>query len=496
LYPEEELAAAGGGDRRNWRGALFQSWKSTDLVHVISRKVLLAYALLVGLGAMLFLAWEVGETREAISTRHAELHRAAEKPMSEALWTFNETVLAALVLGLEQEAAITGARIRSSDGRLAFASGALTGSPPGWGTWLSDRYVSQWPVTWTSDRGSELIGYLEMETSEQVIRSRLLQRMLLILIFSTIALLSLFAVFLAVIRSQVVRPVSMLARIMDEYQLGEAGTVARGLPRPPGEIGKLYDSFRVLEDRLGAAHAQLTSAAEEMARQLARQAAELSEAHERNMSLGVSRAQEAERRRLMREMHDGFGSELVSARIAVERGNLSQVEIAAFLSKCIADLHLIINVTGTEAGNLAEAIADWRYRVSRQLAGGPFRLIWDVNLAGAPKITQRAALQILRIAQEALFNATRHSGASEIRIRAGHADGAINLAVADNGAGFSPDRLSGSGNRGKGLASMRARARDIGASLDFGFAGGCTVALVYRPDGAFRDGLAEERVSA
>lgn len=481
MHPQEGLAEASATDRKGWRAALSTSWKSADLVRLISRRVLITYGIVVSLAAMLFVAWEVTETHMSIPARHAELYRASDKLLSEALWTYNEAVLQSLVLGLKQDAAITGARIRSADGRMVFSSGFLTNAPAGWGTWLSDRYVSEWPVTWRSSRGEELIGTLDLETSEQVIRSRLFQRMLLIGVFSALALLSLFAVFALIIRNQVVNPVSRLASIMDSYRWGERESPAQSIERPPGEIGILYDSFRVLEDRLGTAHAQLTASADAMARELARQAAELSEAHERNMTLGVSRAHEEERRRLMREIHDGFGSELVSARIAVERGNVTQKEIATFLSKCVADLHLIINVTGTEAGNLGEAIADWRYRISRQLAGEPFRLTWDVNLASAPRITQRVALQMLRIAQESLFNATRHSGATEIKVKARYAEGTFMLSVSDNGRGFEPDVTMNSGSRGKGLASMTARARGIGATLAFNCEKGCVVSLLYRP---------------
>ena len=156
-------------------------------------------------------------------------------------------------------------------------------------------------------------------------------------------------------------------------------------------------------------------------------------------------------------------------------------ELATVLTKCIADLQLMISVTGTEAGNLPEAIADWRYRVSRQLAGERFRLAWSVSLAGTPALPQRAVLQILRIAQEAVFNATRHSGAREIRISAQWTGEEVVLTVADDGRGFPAEALSGTGHRGKGVASMGVRARELGAALDFSLAQGCTVRLAYRP---------------
>jgi len=489
LLTNEELATRSDDKPRQWHNVLSLSWKSADLVYVVSRKVLLSYALLVGLAAAALMASEVSNDREAISIRHEELHRATEEATAEALWTFNETLLASIATGLERDAVITGASIRSADGNAVYHAGMLSGSQSGWGTLLSDRYVSEQPINWQSDRGVEVIGYLVMETSEDMIRQQLLQRALLIFLFATIALLSLFAVFLVVVRQHVVRPISILTRTIEQFRLGQVQpATADKVERPTGEIGRLFESFEVMEDRLRAAHEKLTAAADEMARKLSEQAAELARTHQRNVSLQITRAQESERKRLVRDMHDGFGSELASARIAVERGTVNQEEIASFLSKCIADLHLIINVTGNEAGGLPEALADWRYRVSRQLSAEPFRLIWDVHFTDTPNITPRAALQILRIAQEALFNATRHSGASEIKIKVGHVEGTVVLEIQDNGKGLPPNHGSSSNKHGKGLASMRARAREIGASLEILSDGGCTVKLVYRPPAPTADG--------
>ena len=78
-------------------------------------------------------------------------------------------------------------------------------------------------------------------------------------------------------------------------------------------------------------------------------------------------------------------------------------------------------------------------------------------------------------------------------MKAGYADGTFMLSVTDNGKGFDPDLHLGSGGRGKGLSSMTARARDIGATLQFKRENGCTVLLLYRPGAASADGIAEGR---
>ena len=493
MPPEDGLERHSNRESKSWRDGAFHVWRSTDLLPVIARKVLFAYLLLVGLGAIVFLAWEIVQTREAISKRHGELHTATGKATSEALWTLNETLLESIVFGLNQDELITGAQIRTADGSKVFSSGRLTDAQSGQGSWLTSQYMSRWPIAWKSARGDELLGRLELETSDLVIRDRVYQRMLMILLFSTLALFALFTVSLIVIGAHVVHPISVLTRAMDRYELGKPADVAQ---RPVGEIGKLYDSFEVMQDRLRAAHGQLSAAADEMKLQLARQADELSILHKKNMKVGVSRAQEAERQRLMGEIHDGFGSELASARIAVERGNLSDAEIAAFLSRCSDDLYLVISVTGNEVGTFVEAIADWRYRVSRQLVGESFKLLWQVDLLDAPSISPRATLQILRIAQEALSNAIKHSQASEIRITVKYTAGIIFLNVSDNGNTFTHDQIPQFGNRGRGLASIKARARELGATLDITRDEGWSVSLVYSPEPMHQDNGRDERARA
>ena len=74
----------------------------------------------------------------------------------------------------------------------------------------------------------------------------------------------------------------------------------------------------------------------------------------------------------------------------------------------------------------------------------------------------RPTLQILRILQEAVTNAMRHSGGSEIALRSRQqADGMVRIEISDNGAGM-PAVIKG----GRGLASMRSRAEAVGAMLD------------------------------
>ncbi len=72
--------------------------------------------------------------------------------------------------------------------------------------------------------------------------------------------------------------------------------------------------------------------------------------------------------------------------------------------------------------------------------------------------------QLLRIAQEALSNAVKHSQAGRVTLDLGAADGLVRLTVSDDGRGFDPDEP---GIRGKrlGITSMEERAVELGGEL-------------------------------
>jgi two-component system sensor histidine kinase UhpB len=70
-------------------------------------------------------------------------------------------------------------------------------------------------------------------------------------------------------------------------------------------------------------------------------------------------------------------------------------------------------------------------------------------------------LVIYRVAQEALSNATRHSGAEHVAVALRHSDGGIELEVSDDGRGFAFEQAE----RGLGIAGMRERALLVGGDL-------------------------------
>jgi signal transduction histidine kinase len=71
--------------------------------------------------------------------------------------------------------------------------------------------------------------------------------------------------------------------------------------------------------------------------------------------------------------------------------------------------------------------------------------------------------QLYQIAQEALNNALRHSGAKTVWVSLESYRNQLSMIVSDNGKGFDPNIIS----YGMGIKNMRERAKEIGASIDF-----------------------------
>ncbi|MGA8223022.1 MAG: sensor histidine kinase, partial [Candidatus Acidiferrales bacterium] len=102
-------------------------------------------------------------------------------------------------------------------------------------------------------------------------------------------------------------------------------------------------------------------------------------------------------------------------------------------------------------------------RLVRQLSGESLMKI-SLSVAGESQpISSDVETNLLRIAQEALTNATKHSGGNEVKVKLDLAPDVIKLMVEDNGDGFDPHVSTLS--RGFGLISMQERADRIGADL-------------------------------
>ena len=170
-----------------------------------------------------------------------------------------------------------------------------------------------------------------------------------------------------------------------------------------------------------------------------------------------------ERQRLVRDMHDGIGGQLLSVLIKLRSGEAPREELAHDVQATIAELRLLTAAMDSEQPGLGGALADLRRRLETQLHASNIALHWSVapDLGGAA-MDNLGVVEVLRIVQEAVTNAIRHSGASIVSVGAAGA-GDVRIQIADNGCGFDPAQVEG----GSGLRNLRRRAAKIGGTIDF-----------------------------
>ncbi|HQR69403.1 MAG TPA: hypothetical protein PLE54_02270 [Burkholderiaceae bacterium] len=178
------------------------------------------------------------------------------------------------------------------------------------------------------------------------------------------------------------------------------------------------------------------------------------------------KASAQERQRIMQDMHDGLGSQLLSSLMLVERGAMTNEQVAQILRESIDDMRLAIDALAADDAGLLSALGNMRFRMEPRLRAAGMELQWDArNLPEEVDIDSNAVLPVLRIAQEALTNAIKHSRARVVRVSLSvDHDGDsqwLSIRITDNGRG-----LAATGNiAGRGLLNMKSRAGRIGAFL-------------------------------
>lgn len=171
-----------------------------------------------------------------------------------------------------------------------------------------------------------------------------------------------------------------------------------------------------------------------------------------------------ERQRMMQDMHDGVGSSLRTALLAIEAGRIDSSAVADVLKGCIDDLKLAIDAMEPVQADLLLLLATLRYRLGPRLESAGITLRWDIeNVPELDWLDPRNALHILRILQEAFTNIIKHTRATEIRVATRAQGHEVVVTVIDNGAGF--DVARGLASPGKGLANQLRRTESIGAKL-------------------------------
>jgi two-component system, NarL family, sensor histidine kinase UhpB len=274
------------------------------------------------------------------------------------------------------------------------------------------------------------------------------------LVLLLVGLVVMLVVDLLLIR-QALEPLARLANVMRSVDLLHPGRRADAFDRSSTEVLALADAFNEMLQRL--------------------------EDERRDSSARVLAAQEDERLRIARELHDEIGQTLTAVALRAEHAagqggpeRRDLAELAAVVQQSLHDVRRITRELRPEALDelgLVNALIALCARVSEQSGLRIQRRLQG----GLPELSPEMELAIYRVAQEALTNAMRHSKATEATVSLCRTNGELVLTVGDNGQGL-PEHVS----EGGGLTGMRERAMLIGAALTINSALGAGVEVTLR----------------
>ncbi|AKJ26920.1 sensor histidine kinase [Caldimonas brevitalea] len=215
---------------------------------------------------------------------------------------------------------------------------------------------------------------------------------------------------------------------------------------------------------------------------LAQRTSELEDNHRRLRAVEREQALLLERQRLMRDMHDGMGSALMSSLVLVEQGKLDLPSVAQVLRECVDDLRLVIDSLEPIGHDLVTLLATLRYRLGKRLEAAGLQLEWQVDdLPPLPWLDPTAALQVLRIVQEALTNILKHARARKVRIALRKAGQQVEVDITDDGLGFDVAAMTANSEGGRGLRNLRKRAQGLGGDVLFTSQAGHTQVTLVLP---------------
>ncbi len=199
--------------------------------------------------------------------------------------------------------------------------------------------------------------------------------------------------------------------------------------------------------------------------------AQEAEGHMRGLSQQLVAAQEEERRKLSRELHDHVGQMLTALRMELGRIDrerpVGDGRVAAALTECrqlvddmvrlVRDLALGLRPSMLDDFGLQPAL-EWLTRDFTRRANVPV----DLQITGSlDALTDQHRTCIYRVVQEALTNCVRHARATTIGIDVRARDEQIDVSVRDDGVGLDPSRRAA----GFGLRGIEERVRELGGTI-------------------------------
>ncbi|MCG3206907.1 MAG: hypothetical protein FOGNACKC_00506 [Anaerolineae bacterium] len=250
------------------------------------------------------------------------------------------------------------------------------------------------------------------------------------------------------------RPILQL--VETTRQVGKGNLSARAPHWADDEIGALADAFNQMVSDLAAS--QQAVAEKEVARS--------------RLLAQLINAQEEERRRIARDLHDGVGQALTSLMVGLKLVN--QIDDPQAILTKTTELRQVTGETLEEVRLLSRQLRpsvldDLGLAVALERYAAEFfsrfpNMTVDLHCDLSRRLPLPIEITLYRVVQEAMTNAARHSQANTLSVVLSTRNGQVQAIIEDNGCGFDPEATRRAGSS-VGLHSMTERAELLGGTL-------------------------------
>lgn len=240
-------------------------------------------------------------------------------------------------------------------------------------------------------------------------------------------------------------------------RVGSGDLTARASHWANDEIGSLADAFNQMVADLDASHRAVTEKEQARSRLLER----------------LINAQEEERKRIARELHDGVGQALTSLMVGMKVAG--QMDDLPAVREKMDDLRQLANETLEQVRMLSRQLRpsvldDLGLAAALERYAAEFSRLYptvtvDVHCDLPTRLRPTTETALYRIIQEAMTNAARHSEASTVSVLLIGRDSGVRAIIEDDGRGFDPDTARRTG-QSVGIHGMAERAELLGGRLD------------------------------
>jgi signal transduction histidine kinase len=196
----------------------------------------------------------------------------------------------------------------------------------------------------------------------------------------------------------------------------------------------------------------------------------------RRLSASLIVAQDDERRRIARELHDGLGQELSAAKMLADgimRPNQSTewkeraaAECSSMLSRSIQQVRSISHLLHPPLLDELGLLSALQFYLDGFTTRSGIAAQMKTEPPEFPRLSSDLETTIFRIVQEALTNVLRHSGAGRANVELTHSDHQIVLSISDNGKGMTEETMQFKpGSIGIGIGGMQQRIKEFGGQM-------------------------------